>query len=234
MLSSGQILRKINYIHVTLIPKVKKALKMTQLRPISLCNVLYKIMVRVLTNRSKCILPHIISSTQSAFIPGRLISDNYLVAAEVAHFMHKRSSGMNGLMTLKLDVSKAYDRVEWKFLEAIMERMGFSPTWIQLVMLCVSSMTYSFKLNGEPVGYIQPGRGIRQRDPLWPYLFVMCAKGFSALLTRAESQGAYRGSRWDPKARASTIYVLRMIASCLRGVRWMIVRTSSRFCMCMN
>lgn len=124
MVSSGQILRKINYTHVTLIPKVKKAVQMTQLRPISLCNMLYKIMAKVLTNRLKCILPNIISPTQSAFIPGRLIFDNYLVAAEVAQYMHKRSLGMNGLMALKLDVNKAYDRVEWKLLEGIMERMG--------------------------------------------------------------------------------------------------------------
>lgn len=112
MVLSGQILRKINYTHVTLIPKVKEVMKMSQLRPISLCNVIYKIMAKVLTNRLKSVLPLIISPTQSAFIPGRLISDNYLVAAEVAHYMHKRSSGMNGFMALKLDVSKAYDRLE--------------------------------------------------------------------------------------------------------------------------
>lgn len=112
MLVSGQILWKINYTHVTLIPKVKDATRMTQLRPISLYNVLYKIVAKVLTNKLKLILPRVISPTQSAFIPGRLISDNYLVAAEVAHYMRKWSSGSNGLMVLKLDISKAYNRVE--------------------------------------------------------------------------------------------------------------------------
>ena len=84
----------------------------------------------------KSILPHVISPTQSAFVPGRLISDNYLVAAEVAHYMHKRASGSKGLMAVKLDISKAYDRVEWKFLEAVMHRLGFSDRWISMVMLC--------------------------------------------------------------------------------------------------
>ena len=183
------ILRKINYTHVTLIPKVKDATLMTQLRPISLCNVLYKIVAKVLTNRLKTILPRVISPTQSAFVPGRLISDNYLVAAEVAHYMHKRSSRANGLMAVKLDISKAYDRVEWKFLEAMMLRMGFSDRWIRTVMLCITTVTYSFKLNGAPVGYMCLERGIRQGDPLSPYLFVMCAVGLSALLTKAEVDG---------------------------------------------
>lgn len=112
MLSSGHILRKINYTHVTLIPKVNEASMMSQLWPISLCNVLYKIVAKVLTNRLKEVLPFIISTTQSAFIRGPLIFDNYLVVAEVAHYMHKRASGLNGLMALKLDVSKGYDRLE--------------------------------------------------------------------------------------------------------------------------
>lgn len=147
---------------------------MTQLHPISLCNVLYKIMVNILTDRLKLILPHIISPTHIAFIPRRLISDNYSMAAEVTHYMHKGSSGMNGLMALKLDISKAYNRLEWKFLEAIVEQIGFSPTWVHMIMLCVSTVTYSFKLNGEPVGYVQPGRGIWQGGPS-SRIYLSCA-----------------------------------------------------------
>ena len=67
--------------------------------------------------------------------------------------------------------------------------MGFSKKWIEMIMLCVSTVTYSFKLNGDPVGYVQPGRGIRQGDPLSPYLFVICAEGLSALLSKAETEG---------------------------------------------
>lgn len=144
MLLSGQILRKINYTYVIFIPKEKDATLMTPLRPISLCNVLYKIVAKVLTNRLKVILLHIISPTHSAFILGRLIFINYLVDADVAHYMHKRSLGLNGLMALKLNISKAYDRVEWGFLEAVMRRMGFSERWIRMIMLCVTIVSYSF------------------------------------------------------------------------------------------
>lgn len=172
-----------------LIPRVKDAKLMSQLRPISLGNVLYKIVVKVLINRLKLILSPVISPTQSVFVPGRLISDNYLVVAEVAHYMHKRSLGVNGFMALKLDISKAYDRVEWKFLEAMVHHMGFSDGWIHTVMLCITTVTYFFKLNGVSVGYVHPERGIRQGDPLSCYLFVTCAKGFSKLLTKAKLDG---------------------------------------------
>lgn len=116
--------------------------------------------MKVLANRLKIILPQIISSTQSAFVPGRLISNNCLVTAKVAHYTHKRSSRLNGLMALQLDINRAYDRLEWKFLEVIMRRMGFSQSWIHTIMLCVSTVTYFFKLNGEPVGYVQPRRRV--------------------------------------------------------------------------
>ncbi|KAM1809552.1 hypothetical protein ACFX12_026443 [Malus domestica] len=107
--------------------------------------------------------------------------------------MHKRSSGWNGVMALKLDISKAYDRLEWNFLESIMKCMGFSEEWIRLVMICVSMVTYSFKVNGEPVGFVSPKRGIRQGDPLSPCLFVLCAEGLSAVLRNAEERGLNKG-----------------------------------------
>lgn len=96
-------------------------------------------------------------------------------------------------MALKLDISKTYDHVEWKFLKAMMHRMGFSDRWIHTVMLCITMVTYSFKLNGDPVAYVYPERGIRQRGPLSPYFFVMCAERLSTLLTKAELDGDLQG-----------------------------------------
>lgn len=104
LLHSRCIFLKINFTHVTLIPKVKDPTEMSQLCPVSLGNVLYKIAAKVLTNILKFILSQIISPTQSAFVPGRLIS---LVVAEIAHYMHKSNLGWNGVMALKLDISKA-------------------------------------------------------------------------------------------------------------------------------
>jgi hypothetical protein len=106
------------------IPKVKCPERMIELRLISLCNVLYKIVSKVLANRVKKILPTIISPNQSAFVPRRLIPDNMLIAYELTHYMCNKRRGAEGWTAVKLDMSKVYDRVEWSFLGAMMARLG--------------------------------------------------------------------------------------------------------------
>jgi hypothetical protein len=124
--------RSINEIHFCLIPKVSSPSRVTDYRPISLCNVIYKLISKVLANRFKEVLPSIISPEQSAFIPGRLISDNIMVAFEALHTINSRIKGNEGFMALKLNMSKAYDRIEWNFLEAILRKLGFVEQWIHL------------------------------------------------------------------------------------------------------
>jgi hypothetical protein len=176
----------LNSTYIALIPKIKSPTSVTEYRPISLCNVLYKLIAKVLANRLKKVLPFIISPTQSAFIPGRLITDNIIVAFEAMHTMDSRMKGREGFMSLKLDMSKAYDRVEWNFLEAVMRRLGFDNRWIDLLMKCVRTVSYSVLIHGRPYGNIIPTRGIRQGDPLSPYFFILCAKGLSSFLQKAE------------------------------------------------
>ena len=193
-LNSGTIPPHANETYICLVPKTKNPQKISEYRPISLCNVIYKIMSKVLANQLKKILPVVISEAQSAFVPGRLISDNVLVAFETMNTIDQRRKGKEGLMAIKLDMSKAYDRVEWSYLEAIMRRMGFQDRWISLVMMCVSTVTYFVLINGEPRGTIIPTRGQRQGDPISPYLFLLCAEGLSAMIKRKKKRlGGLRG-----------------------------------------
>ena len=108
-LNDGVMLPDLNHINILLIPKMKNLEKMSKFRPISLCNVMYKVISKVLANRLKQVLPDIISPTQSAFISCRLITDNVIVAYEALHSRHARKKGKIGSLALRLDVSKAYD-----------------------------------------------------------------------------------------------------------------------------
>lgn len=147
----------------------------------------------MLANRLKHFLPEIITPNQSAFVPGRLISDNILIAYEITDYLRKKRRGNLGYAAIKLDMSKAYDRVEWNFLRRMMRRLGFDEAWIELIMNCVTSVSYRIKVNGELSHSFQPERGLRQGDPLSPYLFLLCTEGFSGLLNRAERDGLISG-----------------------------------------
>lgn len=153
---------------------MKEPKSAVDLRPITRCNVVYKIASKVLANRLKLNLPQIIYHLQSAFVPSRLISDNTLVATEVVHFMHKLRWTNDRLFFffffLKLDISKAYNRLEWTFVKALLSRLEFARAWIDIVLCSLKSVSYSLLVNGEPSGYIIPTRGIRQGCILssWP------------------------------------------------------------------
>lgn len=180
---------------ISLIPKKEKPEWVSDLRPISLCNVTYKVVSKVLAGRLKTVLDEVISPSQSAFVPGHLISDNIIVAYEITHFLLNKREGDLGYAALELDMSKAYDRVEWKFLEQMMTRLGFDEQWIKLIMECVPTVSYQIKVNGDLTKSFKPERGLRQGDPLPPYLFLLCAEGFSAQLQKAEQDGRIAGVR---------------------------------------
>ena len=125
VLNMNMSMSSINRTNITLVPKINNPSKMTDFRPISLSNVVYKLVAKVLANRLKVVLPHIISENQSAFLSKRLITDNVLVAFELMHSLEHKKEGKENLMAVKLDISKAYDRVEWGFIERVMEKWDF-------------------------------------------------------------------------------------------------------------
>lgn len=124
----------------------------------------------------------IIDENQSAFVPGRLITYNILLSSEVLHVIKNNHAKKRRSMALKLDMSKAYDRMEWYFLAIVMFRMGFSALWIDRVMKCVTSVTFFFLVNGKATYVITLMRSLHQGDPLSSYLFLLGAKGFDALI----------------------------------------------------
>ena len=191
----------INETFLVLIPKVDKPERPTQFRPIGLCNVIYKIVTKAIVNRIKPLLPVVTSCTQTSFIPGRQITDNIVIVQEVLHTMKRKQSG-KGYMTIKIDFEKAYDRLKWDFIRNTLEEMNFPIRMVEVIMECITSPTMRVLWNGEPSEVFQPSRGIRQGDPLSPYLFVLCMERFNQVIEEAIIQGHWKpiyASRGGPK-----------------------------------
>jgi len=182
----------LNETFLVLIPKVPHVELVTQLRPIVLCNVSYKLVTKCVVQRLKTVLSDLISPAQSSFVPGRQITDNILIMQEVLHSMRRRS-GTKGWMAIKIDLEKAYDRLRWTFIHDTLAQMKLPESIIGIIMNCVTSSTLNILWNGEPTGAFYPTRGIRQGDPLSPYLFVACMERFSQLIEASCSGGQWKG-----------------------------------------
>jgi hypothetical protein len=170
----------VNDTTIILIPKTDNPETLKDFRPISLCTVIYKVISKCMVNRP--ILGEIISFNQSAFLPGRLITDNALVAFECLQFIEQNTNPNKNFCTYKLDLSKAYDRVDWGFLRKVMQRLEFSHRRIDWIMSCVTSVSYKVNFNGAILDSFSPSRDLRQGDPLFPFLFLFVADGLSTLL----------------------------------------------------
>ncbi|KAF3777152.1 Transposon TX1 uncharacterized protein [Nymphaea thermarum] len=157
-MNSGRLVKKINRSMIALIPKHESARRVTEFRPIALCNSLYKFMSKLLANRMKNILTRIIGKEQCAFIPDRSMYENVILAHEVVHSLQ---SSKRPSCYLKLDMSKAYDLVNWKFLENALLKVGFSEEWVARVMSCVTSASASVLVNGVQGEYFYLARGLR-------------------------------------------------------------------------
>lgn len=148
-------------------------------------------------------LPQLVSPTQGASVVGRLISDNLLISQEMIHGLHTNPSCKDDFLAIKTDMSKVYDRVEWNFLEELLKKMGFEAQWTSWIMTCVRSVSYTVFLNGQTHGHIViPERGIRQGDPLSPFLFIFCAEALVYAMNKAEKDERLTGLRLTKKFSA--------------------------------
>ena len=150
---NGRILKEINHTIIALLPKVSSPSLINDYRPISCCNVIYKCISKIITNRIKEGLNDLVSDNQSAFIPGRSISDNILLTQDLMHNYHLNRGPPR--CAFKVDIQKAYDTVSWSFLEEVLVGFGFHATMINWIMVCVSSTSFSININGELHGYFK-------------------------------------------------------------------------------
>ncbi|KAL9667000.1 hypothetical protein QQ045_001345 [Rhodiola kirilowii] len=202
-LNDGFLNSEANVTLISLIPKVKGATRVSDFRPISLIGTKMKVISKVIVNRLQQILNEVVSPEQCAFVPNRLITDNLLISHEVIHYIRGVTTGRRRVYgSLKLDIAKAYDTVDWVFLENVLLKLGFTEVWVHRVMQLVTSVTYSVRVNESYSDIIVPRRGIRQGYPLSTYLFILCTEYFTALLSKYKGLWLIEGIKISQRAPA--------------------------------
>lgn len=180
----------INATLIALIPKVEKPCKPDKFRTIALCNIIYKIVSKIIATRLKLLLPLIISPEQSGYVEGRQITDGIILTHEIIHSL--KISKKPGML-LKLDLSKAFDSLSWKYIEKILLAFGFDASWVRWIMSLVTSSFFFVLINGIPSETFHPTRGIRQGDPLSPFLFIIMAEGLGHSIKHAQQTARLKG-----------------------------------------
>lgn len=192
----------VNQTLLTLNPKGVSPSKASDFHPIALCNVIYKIVTKVIANRIKCLLPKVISPNQNSFIAGRSTLDNSIILQEVIHSMNAMT-GKKGMMIIKLDLEKAYDRMKWDLVEQSLNLLAFPPNLIVVIRACMNTVNMSINWCGRPTQNFSPSRGLRQGDPLYSYLFVIAMEKLSHLILDAVSAGSWKEETNENRERGT-------------------------------
>jgi len=187
---SGRIPASINSTFIALIPKIDNPSSLDDFRPISLCNCIYKVISKIIARRIKGILSSNISSEQFGFLKGRQIHEAIGVAQEGLHSM--KTSKIKGAV-IKIDLSKAYDKVNWLFIRLLLTHLGFNINFIRWIMSCISTVSFAVLINGSASPFFHSERGLRQGCPLSPLLFLLVAEGLSRAIAAASRDGLFKG-----------------------------------------
>ncbi|KAI3506473.1 hypothetical protein L1887_28832 [Cichorium endivia] len=179
-----------NSSFITLVPKVKDPLNLSDYRPISLIGCTYKIIAKTLANRLKRVIGNSIDEVQTAFIEGRNILEGPLVMNEICAWAKKQKKN---ILLFKADFEKAFDSVNWCFLNDIMAQMGYGDKWRMWIMGCLRSARASILVNGSPTKEFSMEKGVRQGDPLSPFLFIMVMEGLNVVMKEARIKGLFTG-----------------------------------------
>jgi hypothetical protein len=194
--STGLLMPNFNANTLILIPKISNADRIEHYRPIALANFKFKIISKVLADRLAQVMPSIISKEQRGFIHGRNIKDCLCLASEATNLLHSKVFGGN--LALKIDVTKAFDTLEWSFLIKVLRSFGFSDTFCRWIDMILKSATLSISINGKLHGYFCCKRGVRQGDPLSPLLFCIAEDVLSRNISKLVADGKLilsKGSR---------------------------------------
>lgn len=179
-----------NSSFISLIPKVRDPLYVTDYRPISLVGALYKIIAKLLSSRLKQVMNSVIGNEQTAFIKGRSILDGPMIINELVSWSKRTKRQM---FLLKVDIEKAFDTISWNFLDAVLAQMNFGTKWRNWIKGCLSSSRVSALINGSPTLEFQMFRGVRQGDPLAPFLFIIGMEALNVALKEAIHAGIFEG-----------------------------------------
>ncbi|GKC54223.1 putative RNA-directed DNA polymerase, eukaryota, reverse transcriptase zinc-binding domain protein [Tanacetum coccineum] len=189
--TTHEIPKGCNPSFIALIPKVSNAKFVYDFRPISLIGCQYKIIGKLLANRLSNVIGDCVSPVQSAFIKGRYILDGPLVLNEIlAEYRHQYKK----LLLFKVDFEKAFDSVRWDYLDAVMEKIGFGIKWRSWISGCLKNARSSILVNGSPTKEFELFKGLRQGDPLSPFLFILAMEGLHSLTYKAEELGLFTGA----------------------------------------